>query len=325
MNGASATQLRPLVGDLRQVAGVRRIVLDDGPERGVRALVFSTGGGLDFWVTVDRSLDIGLLFWQGVQLGWQSPAGLPSPGLSHPDGDDGFGFSRGFGGFLVTCGLDHIRQPREGKPLHGRLPHTPARLNSYGEDWNPREPFLYCEGEIVQWRHGAETFRLTRRLEAPIGGQTLRISDIVENIGPEPCPLFLLYHFNLGHPAVKSGTTVELNGKALLGPLEMPQDGQPPLAELFSLPAGARADCRVHAPGGPQVRFSWRAETLPYLQLWRDLRSRCGVLSIEPCNVGRNGDGSNADAPILPPGASARFEMDIDIGDAAGTAAQSGN
>jgi hypothetical protein len=324
MSGVAATELRPLVGDLRQVAGVRRVVFDDGPERGVRALFFSTGGGLDFWALVDRSLDIGLLSWRGVQLGWQSPAGFPSPALVSPDGDGGFGFSRGFGGFLVTCGLDHIRQPRDGRPLHGHLPHTPARLAGYGEDWDAPEPLLYCEGEVVQWRHGAETLRLTRRLEAPVGRQTLRIADTVENIGPEPCPLFLLYHFNLGRPAVKSGTTVELGGETLLGPLEMPRIGQPPAAELFPLEAGATAECRVRTPGGPQVRFRWRGAALPFLQLWRDLRPRCGVLSIEPCNVGRNADGSNGDAPVLAPGETARFEIEIDITAAAEAAAQSG-
>lgn len=324
MSGVSATRLRPLVGDLRQVAGVRRIVLDDGPERGVRALVFSTGGGLDFWAMADRSLDIGLLSWRGVQLGWQSPAGFASPALVPPDGDGGLGFSRGFGGFLTTCGLDHIRQARAGRPLHGRLPHTPARVVGYGEDWDAPEPFLYCEGEVVQWRHGAETLKLRRRLEAPVGGHALRIVDAVENIGPEPCPLFLLYHFNLGHPAVKSGTTVELGGETVLGPLAMPQAGPPPAAKLFPLQAGATAECRVRPPGGPQVRFQWRGTALPFLQLWHDLRPRCGVLSIEPCNVGRDADGSNGAAPRLSPGEKARFEIEIDIAAVAEAAAQSG-
>lgn len=41
----SAERLRPLAGALRQLAAVRRIVLDDGPERSLRALAFSTGGG----------------------------------------------------------------------------------------------------------------------------------------------------------------------------------------------------------------------------------------------------------------------------------------
>ncbi len=37
----------------RQFASVRPIMLDDGPERGVRCLGFSTGGGLDFWALTD--------------------------------------------------------------------------------------------------------------------------------------------------------------------------------------------------------------------------------------------------------------------------------
>ena len=53
-----APALRSLVGSLRQYASVRRIVLDDGGERGVRALAFTTGGGLDFWAMADRALDI---------------------------------------------------------------------------------------------------------------------------------------------------------------------------------------------------------------------------------------------------------------------------
>ncbi|MFS8514667.1 MAG: aldose 1-epimerase family protein, partial [Planifilum fulgidum] len=68
--------LKPRVGDLRQLANVRRIVLDDGTERGVRALSFSTGGGLDFWVLTDRSMDIGTLSWQGVQIAWQAASGF---------------------------------------------------------------------------------------------------------------------------------------------------------------------------------------------------------------------------------------------------------
>ena len=63
-------QLRAKVGDLRQFASVRRITLDDGVERGVRALVFSSGGGLDFWAVSDRSLDIGPLWWKGMPVAW---------------------------------------------------------------------------------------------------------------------------------------------------------------------------------------------------------------------------------------------------------------
>ena len=108
----TARELRAKVGDLRQFASVRRITLDDGVERGVRALAFSSGGGLDFWALSDRSLDIGPLWWKGMPVAWQSMAGFRSPALHDPEEDGGRGYSRTNSGFLVTCGLDHIRQPR---------------------------------------------------------------------------------------------------------------------------------------------------------------------------------------------------------------------
>jgi hypothetical protein len=146
------------VGDLSQVAGVRRLVLDDGAERGVRVLHFDTGGGLVFWVAVDRALDLATLSWRGVPLAWQGPNGFRSPACT-TRGRGGRGLMRTFSGLLVTCGLDHIRQPRDGQPLHGRLPFTPQRLLGYGEDWERGEPVLFCEGEVVQARLGGEHLR----------------------------------------------------------------------------------------------------------------------------------------------------------------------
>ena len=155
----NVSDLRRRLGDLRQFASVRRIELDDGPERGVRALAFSTGGGLDFWVLSDRTMDIGPLSWRGHPIAWQSATGFRSAALTDLEGDGGLGFLRSFSGMLVTCGLDHIGFPEGGQPLHGRLPFTPARLLSYGEDWERDEPILFCEGEDgsgpPSWRKAA--------------------------------------------------------------------------------------------------------------------------------------------------------------------------
>ena len=115
----------PLPADMpsrRQLASVRGIVLDDGPERGTRALVFSTGGGLDFWLLTDRTMDIGPLWHRGVPLAWQHPAGFLAPGLHASHADGGTGIERTLSGLLVTCGLDNPRQPARGLPLHGSLP-----------------------------------------------------------------------------------------------------------------------------------------------------------------------------------------------------------
>src|SRR5262249_33446989 len=161
----------------------------------------------------DRSLDIGTLWWKGTPVAWQSMAGFRSPFLHHPEGDGGHGYSRTNSGFLVTCGLDHIRQPANGHPLHGRLPFTPARVTAHGEDWERGEPVLLCEGGVMQYRYGGEALRLRRRIEVPVGGSVLRIRDTVTNLANAPTPQASLYHFNFGYPALRPGSAVMLGSR----------------------------------------------------------------------------------------------------------------
>ncbi len=307
--------LASLVGDLRQVASVRRIVLDDGPETGVRALAFSTGGGLDFWVLSDRSLDIGPLWWKGTQLAWQAPAGFRSPALTDLEGDGGRGFNRSFSGFLVTCGLDHTRQPVGEHPLHGRLPFTPARVTAYGEDWRAPVPVLYVEGEVTQARLGGEALRLHRRIEAPIGGSTFTIRDTVENLGATPWPQAMLYHFNLGYPAIQQGTAVALNDRQVMEPIDFP--AQEPLQAALVVPTG-KADWARATIGTPfkdgrklTVSFDFDPTALPFLQLWHDLRPHSGIFAVEPCTSARAEDGHSAVAKMLAPGATRTYRLAV--------------
>jgi hypothetical protein len=308
------SQVRSRVGDLRQFASVRRIVLDDGPERGVRALAFSTGGGLDFWGLSDRSMDIGPLTWRGNPIAWQSVTGFRAGNLVNLEADDGRGFMRGFSGMLVTCGLDHVGQAKPGHPLHGQLPYTPARLMSYGEDWECEEPKLYCEAEIDQARHLGEALRLRRRLEAPIGGTKLRIIDRVTNFGAEPQEHQILYHINSGWPALDAGSVAFLDGKPLIPPFE-PFPADPKRGSVgFPSGPGPTACCALTLPrlkARLEVRFD--VATLPTVKVWRDPRPQCHVLAIEPCTVPLDGDGA---APIiLEPGQSRNYFVELSIVD----------
>ncbi|MCA0422750.1 MAG: DUF4432 family protein [Proteobacteria bacterium] len=278
---------RALFGDLRQFASVRRITIDEGPERGVGALAFSTGGGLDFWLLIDRALDIGPLWRDGRPVAWQSPAGFRHPALVDPEGDGGFGFGRGFSGFLMTCGLDHTRAPRDGRPQHGRLPFLPARLTAYGESFDADPAVLFATGEIIQWRHDGEALRLRRRIEAPVGGRSLTIVDEVCNIGALPQTVDVLYHFNIGHPALTPDTTVLLDGEALPGPQGDPVANAADVAFSRPLPRHD-AVCVVRNAGGPILSLSVSGETLPHLQLWRDRRPFANILAIEPCTSARD-------------------------------------
>lgn len=311
----TADALGDRVGDLRQIASVRRIVLGGGNEEGVRALAFSTGGGLDFWALPDHSLDIGPLWWRGRQIAWQAPTGFGHPSRRTGDAEAARGFD--LSGFLVTCGLEHIRQPIDGHPLHGRLPFTPARITGHGSDWRSDPPVLFCEGEVTQRHPHGEHFRLRRRIETPIGGSGFSISDTVENLTTTPQRQASLYHFNIGFPMLTDGTVVEHAGRRLLGPLSVPDAASSREAASWPVDAARQAECTVRtigpADGGPSITFAWNAGTLPHLQLWHDLRPGRCVLSIEPCTSPRLTEGRSGKEPVLEPGETRRYEIRISV------------
>ena len=305
------------VATLRQLASVRRVTLDDGAEAGVRGLAFSTGGGLDFLVLAERSLDIGLLSWQGIPLAWQSPAGFRHPALRRMNAD-GYGFNDSFSGFLMTCGLDSIRRPAGEAPQHGGLPVTPVRVTSCGEDWLAQPPILHCEGEVVQGQYGSAVLMLRRRIEATAGGNGLAIIDTVENCGPAPCPHQMLYHFNLGYPVLADGITVVCGDRPILGPLRLPAAGGPEIPQCH--PAGdGEARWTVITPGGEtgdeplRMTFAFDAKVLPIMQLWGDFRARCGVLSVEPCTSRRTAEGGSEPGPVLQPGERRCYRLDVSV------------
>jgi Domain of unknown function (DUF4432) len=215
--------LARLAGDLSAAGGVRSVILDDGAERGIRALEFRTGGGLSFDVLVDRAMDIGAAEYRGVGVGWRSATGFRHPGLHEYRDEDGLSWLRSFSGLSVTGGLDHTFFPAEvdssnyhypprgpiWNGLHGRVANTPARLTGYGERWEGDRCVLWAEGEIRQAAVFAEHLRLTRRIEADLGGSELRLTDTVRNAGFDDTPHMFLYHINVGWPLLEEGARFE--------------------------------------------------------------------------------------------------------------------
>src|SRR3977135_261346 len=100
-------RLARLAGDQSALGGVRSVVLDDGLERGIRALEFPPGGGSACAVLVDRAMDIGPAEHAGRAFGWRSATGFRHPGLHEYRDEDGLSWLRSFSGLVVTAGLDH--------------------------------------------------------------------------------------------------------------------------------------------------------------------------------------------------------------------------
>ncbi|MBD8554380.1 aldose 1-epimerase family protein [Rhizobium sp. CFBP 8762] len=216
----SRRDLAASAGCLSQFAGVRLMTLGDGVERGIRLLEFRSGNGLRFTVLVDRAMDIADCEYNGVSIGWHSPAGFKHPGLNEYEGEGGLGWMRSFSGLMVTCGLDHILfmydepadhynyTPRKkvSHSIHGRIGTIPARLSGYGERWEGDECFLWCEGVVTQGTVFGEHLELTRRIEIRVGSHDISITDRVVNRGFYRTPHMFCYHINVGHPILASGS-----------------------------------------------------------------------------------------------------------------------
>jgi hypothetical protein len=206
-------------GALSQLAGVRLMTLGDGVERDVRMLEFRTGSGLRFTVLVDRAFDIADCEFKGHAIGWNSPSGFRHPGLHEYEGEQGLAWTRSFSGLLLTCGLDHILGPEETPAdtyhyptkktarhtLHGRVSTIPARLVGYGERWEGDRCILWAEGEVRQAAVFGEDLCLSRRIEADVGGDEIRLSDRVVNHGFSRTPHMFFYHVNVGFPLLDEG------------------------------------------------------------------------------------------------------------------------
>ncbi len=81
---------------------------------------------------------------------------------------------------------------------------------------------------------------------------------------------------------------------------------------MTSESAGFRgpASCTVETPRC-RITFTWDPATLPHLQLWHRLNTDPPVLSIEPCTSERLPGGLSGEEPILAPGETRRYRLQV--------------
>jgi galactose mutarotase-like enzyme len=323
----SRRELAERTGDLSAVAGIRSVVLDDGVERGVRALQLRTAAGLELEVLVDRAFDFGSARLRGVPFGWRSGNGFRHPGLHEHSDEGGLSWLRALDGLLVTGGLDHtlfggeVDAQQYGYPpkqsvthgLHGRLTAIPARLLEAREivDAETGDSVLRVVGEVVQATSFGEHLKLTRTVELDFTGREIRWNDTVENLGFERTPHMFLYHLNIGWPFVDEGTRlVAPIAKTLWSSdsaaeqgvsyrtLPAPQQGfveQVFEHELVAGPDGRHRVALVAADGSRGVEVSWGSEGMPHFFEWQNLRSGQYAVGLEPSTHHVDGDAAARD------------------------------
>lgn len=123
------------VGDIGQIADVRKSVLADGNNTGVEVFDFTTGTGLAFTVAAGRAMDVVAASYNGMPLAWRSSVGDMAG--AHFDQEGMEWLRTFFGGLVATCGLTYAGAPctDDGKDLgiHGRIGSTKLSLILLGE------------------------------------------------------------------------------------------------------------------------------------------------------------------------------------------------
>jgi hypothetical protein len=343
------SELEARIGNLAQIAGVGLVTLEDGAARGVRAVIFRTGSGLEFWVLVDRAFDIAKCQFRGIELGWQSPVGIRAPWFHEVNDEGGASFLRSFSGFLVTCGLDHTGAPyqepadryfapdrsRIDQPLHGRIMATPGQLIGYGHEWRGDRCVLFCEGVVKQVAVLGEHLVLTRRYEAEIGSSSFTIRDHVRNYGFCSTPHMLLYHINLGFPLLDSGAEFVASTRSIRWAMrDTRHEG---LGYRFQ--EGPRQDCveqvYVHDASedsaglvraalvnrklendGLGVVIEFNKRQLPYLVQWQNFQMGSYCMAIEPSTshaLGRTHAESQGELAWLKHGDERTYDLRVSI------------
>lgn len=333
------------IASLDQVARVSLSRVDGGPTDGMRVIDVSLLGGFSFRVLPDRGLDIGATWCASgdgrlIPISWTSKLGEQLP-LDTPTGSAWI--TRFSGGLLTTCGIDNVGPSSEGLGLHGSFSHRKASEVSIVRSWlgielNGRtgstgdaDPDALVQvtirGVIEDSDALSRHIRVTRTITATTGQATITIEDVVENLGPKDEPIPLLYHCNFGYPFWGHGATVvfpegtqttprDADAASDLNTTDFPGVGRGRAERVYeqSVPKGSSfAQIRSKA-NNLVVELRWSGETLDRCIQWIHPGAGVSALGVEPSNssvMGRAHDRAAGRLPILKPGATTTFSVEI--------------
>lgn len=330
-------ELRKRVGNPDQIAGVRLVELVDGNERPTRAALFHTGSGLGFTVLIDRCLDVSTASFCGKAMGWRSTTGDVAPQYFEPEW---LRWLRSFfGGLVSTCGLVHVGAPKKesafaGTGLHGRIGNTPARDLKVTQEWRDQDYVLSVTGMMRETAVFGENLTLTRTVWTKLGERRFWIDDVVTNEGFDPTDYMLLYHCNIGWPAVDEGSEVitpsryiaprdkeAADGKVRWNTIDPPTHGYKEKVYFHdmavsrdgSVTAAVVNDGFARGEGfGVYVKYN--KKQLPRFTQWKHMGEQDYVVGLEPCNCGVEGRHVDEELGLLHtlrPGQSRRVSLEF--------------
>ncbi len=339
----SRSELMAHVGDISQIARIKPYRLIEGREDGVLAADITTGSGLDFTVLPSRGMDISSASFCGRSMAWRSATTDTHPSYFDHEGENGRGWLRAFyGGLVVTCGLTWAGANGEENGqkfgLHGRISNLQAANVSWNGWWEADEYLLSISGKMREATVFGENLEMTRVITTQLGSKEFSIHDTVENMGYKTTEHMMLYHINIGFPAVND--TARLIAPTLKS---TPRDSdaaakesaytkmQPPetgyretvyFHDLAVNTAGkvttAVVDDNTHSGEGNGfgVYCRYSPSELPKFIEWKMMDSGTYVLGMEPANclvMGRPHDRNSGILQYLEPGVKREYHLDLGV------------
>jgi len=295
-----------------QIAGIRTVLLDDGNERPTRAAMFHTGAGLEFTVLLDRCLDIPSASFNGKAMGWRSTTGDVAPQYFEAEG---LRWLRSYyGGLVTTCGLTHVGAPRPesallGNGLHGRIGNLSARNLRIVQEWQGNDYVLSVTGTMRETVVFGENLTLTRTVSTKLGERRFWIHDVVTNEGFTRTKYMLLYHCNIGWPALDTGSEMISPSRRVAPRDAEAEDGKERWFKMDPPVHAYKEKCYYHdmaaardgsvtvalvnnnfAKGnGFGVYVKYNKNELPRFVQWKQMGEQDYVIGFEPCNCGVEG------------------------------------
>jgi hypothetical protein len=330
-------QLLDMVGDISQVAQVRRAELLEGRERGAGLIEVYNASGLSFSVLPGRALDIAFAHYKGMPLCFRSNTGDVGPAFYEPHG---YGWMRGFaGGLVVTCGMSFTGHPEidpeeenEELGLHGRLSFLPAKNISADGNWEGEDYVLRIRGRMREAVPFGINLELTRELSMKLGEKCFHIYDRIENLDVNKSPLMLAYHCNPGFPILDEGARFIINSNKTTEWTEDREVDPQTYTKARGPAQEMQDDVFVHRPAKDGDGFAYvslvndslnkglywkfpQAE-MPIVNQWQHFHRGTYVTGIEPGNssvLGRAWNRKHNTLQYIEPGEVREFHMEIGV------------
>ncbi len=323
------------VGDISQIAGLRRYEFTEGKAKGIEAVEIHTGSGLELTVLPGRGMDIAWISYRGVPISYMSKTGIVSPAYYESAGMNWL--HSFFAGGLTTCGLlnvggpEYVEHPVIGKReygLHGRISNAAAEQVSLFEDFEDGEYKMKVSGVMKEGILHGESLTLRREISTAFGKNEFTISDTVTNRAASPQDIMLLYHINIGYPLLDDGAKLVCDSNKIV-PLSDEAAAEIKEAFTFGNPVqdiGERCysiDLTPDSDGNVNVAFinnklqlgielCYNKNQLPFLNEWKMLNTKEYVVGIEPCTAlpqGYSKSKQSGSIITLNPGESRTFEI----------------